>query len=60
MAIDLYAGIPVDDYPAALAWYEKLFGTPPTFVGGVEIRARRWAGNSVAGGWRRSVISMAA
>lgn len=31
MAIDLYAGIPVDDYPAALAWYEKLFGSPPTF-----------------------------
>ncbi len=32
MTIDLYAGIPVDDYPAALAWYENLFGTPPTFV----------------------------
>jgi len=32
MAIDLYAGIPVRDYPAALAWYEKLFGTPPTFI----------------------------
>ena len=31
MALDLYAGIPVDDYPAALAWYEKLFGAPPTF-----------------------------
>ncbi|WP_326555011.1 VOC family protein [Micromonospora sp. NBC_01813] len=32
MAVDLYAGIPVGDYPAALAWYEKLFGSPPTFV----------------------------
>jgi len=32
MAIDLFAGIPVDDYPAALAWYEKLFGAPPTYV----------------------------
>ena len=32
MAVDLYAGIPVNDYSAALAWYEKLFGSPPTFV----------------------------
>lgn len=32
MAVDLYAGIPVSDYPTALAWYEKLFGSPPTFV----------------------------
>jgi predicted enzyme related to lactoylglutathione lyase len=32
MAVDLYAGIPVNDYPAALAWYEKLFGSPPTFA----------------------------
>jgi predicted enzyme related to lactoylglutathione lyase len=32
MAVDLYAGIPVSDYPAALAWYEQLFGSPPTFV----------------------------
>lgn len=27
----LFAGIPVDDYPAALSWYEKLFGRPPSF-----------------------------
>jgi hypothetical protein len=32
MAVELYAGIPVNDYPAALAWYEKLFGYSPTFV----------------------------
>jgi hypothetical protein len=32
MTIDLFAGIPVDDYPAALAWYERLLGSPPTFV----------------------------
>jgi predicted enzyme related to lactoylglutathione lyase len=32
MAVDLYAGIPVNDYQAARAWYEKLFGSPPTFV----------------------------
>jgi predicted enzyme related to lactoylglutathione lyase len=31
MAIDLYAGIPVDDYGAALTWYERLLGSPPTF-----------------------------
>ena len=32
MAVDLFAGIPVNDYQAALAWYEKLFGSSPTFV----------------------------
>jgi hypothetical protein len=32
MALDLYAGIAVDDYPAALAWYERLLGSPPTYV----------------------------
>lgn len=28
---DLFAGISVSDYPSALAWYERLFGTPPAF-----------------------------
>ena len=32
MAVDLYAGIPVSDYAAALAWYQRLLGSPPTFV----------------------------
>ena len=32
MAVDLFAGLPVNDYAAALAWYERLFGSPPTFV----------------------------
>lgn len=32
MAVDLFAGIPVGDYAAALAWYERLLGSPPTFV----------------------------
>jgi predicted enzyme related to lactoylglutathione lyase len=32
MAVDLYAGIPVKDHAAALAWYERLLGSPPTFV----------------------------
>lgn len=31
MALDLYAGIPVKDFAMALAWYERLFGSPPTF-----------------------------
>jgi hypothetical protein len=31
MAVDLFAGIPVSDYAAALVWYERLLG-PPTFV----------------------------
>ena len=32
MALDLFAGIPVNDYAAALVWYQRLFGSPPTFV----------------------------
>jgi predicted enzyme related to lactoylglutathione lyase len=31
MTIDLFAGIPVNDYRAALTWYERLLGSPPTF-----------------------------
>jgi predicted enzyme related to lactoylglutathione lyase len=31
VAIDLFAGIPVKDYAAALTWYERLLGAPPTF-----------------------------
>jgi catechol 2,3-dioxygenase-like lactoylglutathione lyase family enzyme len=29
--LDLFAGIPVADYAAALSWYERLLGSPPTF-----------------------------
>jgi catechol 2,3-dioxygenase-like lactoylglutathione lyase family enzyme len=32
MAVYLFAGIPVSDYAAALAWYERLLGGPPSFV----------------------------
>ena len=32
MTIDLFAGIPVNDYAAARGWYERLLGSPPTFV----------------------------
>ena len=28
--LDLFAGIPVADYAAALQWYERLLGFPPT------------------------------
>jgi catechol 2,3-dioxygenase-like lactoylglutathione lyase family enzyme len=29
---DLFAGIPVADYAAALSWYERLLGSEPTFL----------------------------
>lgn len=29
--LDLFAGIPVADLAAALVWYERLLGFPPTF-----------------------------
>ncbi|MEQ4724034.1 VOC family protein [Nonomuraea sp. B19D2] len=32
MALDLFAGIPVTDYAAALPWYEQLFGGQPAFL----------------------------
>ncbi len=32
MAVYLVAGIPVSDYAAALAWYERLLGSPPSFL----------------------------
>ena len=31
MAADLFAGILVKSYAAARPWYERLFGSPPTF-----------------------------
>jgi predicted enzyme related to lactoylglutathione lyase len=30
-SLDLFAGIPVADFAAALKWYERLLGSPPTF-----------------------------
>ncbi len=30
--MDLFAGIPVRDYAAAVEWYERLFGSAPTFL----------------------------
>jgi len=32
MPVDLFAGIQVSDYAAALHWYERLFGSPPSSV----------------------------
>jgi hypothetical protein len=48
MALELFAGIPVRDYAAALTWYQQLFGTPPAFfpndVEAVwELAEHRWA-----------------
>ena len=30
--VDLFAGIPVADYARALAWYERLLGSGPSFL----------------------------
>ena len=32
MTIDLFAGMPVRDYAAAVAWYEQLLGAAPSFL----------------------------
>jgi len=32
MALDLFAGIPVTNYAAALPWYEQFFGGKPSFL----------------------------
>jgi catechol 2,3-dioxygenase-like lactoylglutathione lyase family enzyme len=31
MTVDLFAGVSIRDYAAATAWYEQLFGAPPSF-----------------------------
>jgi hypothetical protein len=31
VSVQLFAGIPVSDYPLALEWHEKLLGSPPAF-----------------------------
>lgn len=45
--LELFAGICVRDYDAALPWYEALLGGPPTFVahateGVWEVAPHRW------------------
>ena len=32
MAVDLFAGIPVSDYDAAVDWYSRLLGAQPSFI----------------------------
>ncbi len=32
MTVDLFAGVPVRDYTAAVAWYERFLGAPPSFL----------------------------
>lgn len=32
MPVMLFAGIPVSDYAASLAWYQRLLGSPPAFL----------------------------
>jgi catechol 2,3-dioxygenase-like lactoylglutathione lyase family enzyme len=32
VAVDLFAGIPVADFKRALAWYERLLGSGPSFL----------------------------
>ena len=32
MTLDLFAGIPVRDRAAAVVWYERLLGAPPSFL----------------------------
>ncbi|MEV4013383.1 VOC family protein [Nonomuraea angiospora] len=32
MTLDLFAGVPVTDYAAAVPWYEQFFGGPPSFL----------------------------
>ncbi len=31
MAVDVFAGVAVSDFDRAVAWFELLFGKPPTF-----------------------------
>jgi predicted enzyme related to lactoylglutathione lyase len=46
-ATEFFAGVPVADYPAALPWYERLFGRPPDFFPNDNEAVWKVAGN----GW---------
>jgi len=32
MRLDLFAGVPVSDFEAAMPWYSRLFGSEPAFI----------------------------
>jgi glyoxalase/bleomycin resistance protein/dioxygenase superfamily protein len=32
MSVDLFAGVPVNDFQSALAWYQRLLGDEPAFL----------------------------
>jgi catechol 2,3-dioxygenase-like lactoylglutathione lyase family enzyme len=32
VTLDLFVGVPVSDYARSLEWYERLLGSPPTFL----------------------------
>jgi catechol 2,3-dioxygenase-like lactoylglutathione lyase family enzyme len=32
VTLDLFAGVPVSDYERAVAWYERLLGSEPSFL----------------------------
>jgi catechol 2,3-dioxygenase-like lactoylglutathione lyase family enzyme len=32
VTLELFAGVPVSDYARSRAWYERLLGSPPTFL----------------------------
>jgi|SRR3954471_18262039 catechol 2,3-dioxygenase-like lactoylglutathione lyase family enzyme len=47
MAVDLFAGIAVGDYQRAVAWYERLLGSEPSFLPNAteavwELAEHRW------------------
>jgi predicted enzyme related to lactoylglutathione lyase len=47
VAVDLFAGIPVGDFQRALAWYERLLGSEPSFLPSAteavwELAEHRW------------------
>jgi hypothetical protein len=41
VSVDLFAAIPLVDYERALAWYERLLGSGPSFVPNAVFRAAR-------------------
>ncbi len=46
MITDVFAGLPVDDFKTACAWYEIFFGRPPDLVPKADEAAWRVAGTS--------------
>lgn len=54
---EMFAGIPVRDFQASLEWYQRLFGSPPSFFPNDRMEACHSSGRSRRSLFVRSAAS---